>query len=319
MKSFTSQRVVKSYAVEVSAPRVLDCQADAFRSLMSRLTVVTVDEDKEVLRAVKNEDVQEWFFSETENVVQGGNRFWSKNGAESEDDPEKQDGAQSVEQAKAAEEATAIIAKARAEAAEIRRQAEEDGAAILAKARAEEESLRLQLEADVRSEVFPQAQQEGYEEGVRAGREEGANLRAEAYALLNLAQTALEAEYVKVDEEILHLSILIAERLARAALTIDPARLVAIVRNLSLLPQERQGWRLHLAAADADWIQRLEPGELPCPWVVDESLNRGDCVLECQEGIFDARVATQLERLEEALREELRRGTVAEAGSDSGE
>lgn len=290
MKSFTSARVVKSCAVEVAAPRVLDCQANAFQRLTAHLTVVKVDPDTNGPGAEPDYSGQ-----------------YGVPGDESQ--PEN-------EFLKAKARAEEIVALARAEADEIRRQAELEAEQLRAKARAEEESCRRQLEAAIRAEVLPQARQEGYEEGVRTGREEAAALRDEAHTLFKLAQTALAQEYAKTEEDLLHLAVQIAERLVRAVLKVEPGQLLAIVRTLSLIPQERQGWRLHLSAQDASWLATLGPDALPCPWIEDESLDRGDCWLECQEGIFDARIIPQLERLEEILREELKRGTVAEVGRD---
>jgi flagellar assembly protein FliH len=96
---------------------------------------------------------------------------------------------------------------------------------------------------------------------------------------------------------------------------VEPQRLVAIIQALTLLPQERLGWRLHVAPDDTRW---LEGDQSPCPWVIDESLNPGDCFLECQEGIFDARLEAQLGKLEHTLREELEHGSVEPIDADGG-
>lgn len=305
MKSFTSPRVVKSCAVEVAAPRVLDCQANAFQRLASHLTVVKIDMET--------------------NSPGAEPGYWDQYGVPGdESQPEDEFLSRYSEQERLAigeakARAEEIIAQAQAEAHEIRRQAELEAEKLRVQARAEEESYRRQLEAAIRAEVLPQARQEGYEEGVRTGREETAALRAEAHTLFKLAQTALAQEYAKAEEDLLHLAIQIAECLVRAELKVEPVQLLAIVKTLSLLPQERQGWRLHLSAQDAAWIETLGPDALPCPWIEDESLDRGDCWLECQEGIFDARIIPQLERLEEILQEELKRGAVAEVGRDHAE
>ena len=136
-----------------------------------------------------------------------------------------------------------------------------------------------------------------------------------ANQLFQLAQRAVQEEYAKVDEDLLHLAIKIAERIVRSSLAVEPQRLVGIIQALTLLPQEREGWRLHVAPEDARW---LEGNQSPCPWVIDESLNPGDCFLECQEGIFDARLEAQLDKLEHTLREELEHGGVEPIDPDGG-
>ena len=134
-----------------------------------------------------------------------------------------------------------------------------------------------------------------------------------------MAQRAVQEEFAKVDEELLHLSIKVAERLVRASLAVQPQKLLEIIRALTLLPQERLGWRLHVSPDDAAWLEKLsEVSQPPCPWVSDESLSSGDCFLECQEGIFDARLEAQLDKLEHTLREELENGGLESLDPDRG-
>jgi len=199
-----------------------------------------------------------------------------------------------------------IVAEAELRAQEIRTEAQSDL-----------EQLRQEAIQSAQAEVYPVAQAEGYqagfEAGYNAGEAEGKDFSQKANQLFQLAQRAVQEEYAKVDEELLHLAIKIAERLVRSTLTVEPQRLVGIIQALSLLPQEREGWRLHVAPDDARWLEGNQP---PCPWVIDESLSPGDCFLECQEGIFDARLEAQLDKLEHTLREELEHGGVESTHPD---
>jgi flagellar assembly protein FliH len=122
-----------------------------------------------------------------------------------------------------------------------------------------------------------------------------------------MAQKALYEEYCRVDDSLLSLAMRVAKRLTGLSLELEPRKLLDIARTLVLLPKEREGWCLHIAPEDGDWLKALSAeDQLPCPWVVDETLAQGDCFLECQEGIFDARVEAQLEKMEMILREEIR-------------
>ena len=268
MRLSISGRVVKSYDVEVSTPRMVECN-EGFQQLDAYLTVISVGEEG----------------SKSENLEHPGLVTTSL-------------------EIEAKEKAAVIIAEAEIYALEIRTQAQAD-----------QEQLRQEVIQAAQAEVYPVAQAEGYQAGFQAGEAEGKSLTQKANQLFQLAQRAVQEEYAKVDEDLLHLAIKIAERLVRSSLAVEPQRLVGIIQALTLLPQEREGWRLHVAPDDARWLEGNQP---PCPWVIDESLNPGDCFLECQEGIFDARLEAQLDKLEHTLREELEHGGVEAIHPDGG-
>ncbi|MDR3587759.1 MAG: FliH/SctL family protein [Desulfosporosinus sp.] len=204
----------------------------------------------------------------------------------------------------ATEKAALILVAAETSAQEIRGQAQADS-----------ERLRQEVIQTAQAEVYPVAEAKGYQAGLEAGEAEGNRLTLSANQLFQLAQRAVQEEYAKVDEALLTLAIKIAERLVRSSLAVDPQRLGAIIQALSLLPQDREGWRLHVASEDALWLKENPP---PCPWVVDESLSAGDCFLECSEGIFDARLESQLDKIEHILREELEHGGLEPIDSTGG-
>jgi len=269
MKLSINGRVVKSYDVAVSTPRLVECN-EGFQQLNAFLTVLSVGEDSQNL---ENPQIP----------------------------------------------ANPVVAEAQDKAAVILVEAEKRAQAILEEGKADFDRLRQEVVETARTEVYPAAQASGYEAGLQAGllagEVEGKRLAEKANQRFQLAQRAVQEEYAKVDEELLHLAIKIAERLVRASLALEPQRLVAIIQALTLLPQERLGWRLHVAPDDIRW---MEGDQSPCPWVIDESLKPGDCFLECQEGIFDARLEAQLDKLEHTLREELKHGTVESIDADGG-
>lgn len=259
MRLSINGRVVKSYDVAVSTPRIVECK-DCFLGLDAYLPVLTVENEVPPILDTL-----------------------------SEIEP-------SVFEIEAKEKAALILAEAEASAQKIRAQAQADL-----------ERLRQEVIQTVQAEVYPVVQANGYQAGLEKGEAEGKRLAHSANQLFQLAQRAVQEEYAKVDGTLLTLAIKIAERLVRSSLAVDPQRLGAIIQALSLIPQEREGWRLHVAPADVRW---LKENQSPCPWVADESLSPGDCFLECQEGIFDARLEVQLDKLEHVLREELEHGSM---------
>lgn len=274
MKLSINGRVVKSRDVEVSTPRMVECN-EGFQQLGSFLSVLKVGEESwDSVNSVSSVKLEQ---------------------------PDKL--------------ANSIEAEAKEKAAMILAEAENCAQMILKEARADFDRLRQEVVETAQAEVYPAAQAAGYQAGLQAGEAEGKRLAEKANQLFRLAQRAVQEEYAKVDEDLLHLAIKIGERIVRSSLAVEPQRLVTIIQALTLLPQERLGWRLHVAPDDTRW---LEGDQSPCPWVIDESLNPGDCFLECQEGIFDARLDAQLDKLEHTLREELEHGSVEPIDADGG-
>lgn len=285
MNLFTKQKVVKSYAIAVAGPCLVDCQFPEFQGLTDHLTVLTAEKDE-----VNDQfgDIQ--YPLQYPLTAQPGS-------------PD-------------AYEEVSILRQAEAEAAEIIRRAEIQAFEVLQNGENELENKRRELEAQVRSEIEPQAYAEGYQKGFNEGAATAGRIREKALGVLQLANKALEAEYEKVDEQLLRLAVRIAERVTRANLKVKPEMLLQIARSLTLLPQEKDGWLLHVAPGDVLWLKDIEMESLPCPWVEDDTLQTGDCFLESREGIHDARIEEQLSKLEQALLEELKHGELEPDGPE---
>lgn len=278
MNSYTKQKVVKRYAVEVAGPCLVEGQFEEFQMLTEHLTVVAPSQTLDlVAEADEKSPAGVWIHEEASNVL-----------------------------ARARAEAEGILLDARIEAERILQEAR-DGVV----------QERDGLERAIRAEIIPRAQQEGYRQGLAEGEKLVRERQQELDRVIQLAEAALRTEYDKADEMLLHLAVKIAERVVHSVLSVEPRLLLDIARSLVLLPQEREHSVLHVSREDGVWLNSLEPEVLPCPWVSDETLKTGECFLECEDGIFDARLETQLEKLEKALREELQHGELGAAGRES--
>ncbi len=215
-------------------------------------------------------------------------------------------------------QAKEILGRAEAKAKEIICQSETEAGEIIRQAKAGVEHLREELAKTIRGELEEQAFAEGCRKGLETAEAESREIREQAKSLLSMAQKALHEEYCRVDDSLLSMAMRIAKRITGISLELEPSRLLDIARTLVLLPKERKGWCLHIATEDGDWIKALSlEDKLPCPWVIDETLVQGDCFLECQEGIFDARLEAQLDKMEMILREELRNERLESTGPES--
>ena len=290
MKSYTKERVFKSKVVEVATPRLLQGSLAGFERLSVNLAVIST-----------NSEVAKLSLSNQAQVLTKHYSDWN---ADSET------GIVVAEKIKEAElQAAKILQEAEAKASEILRQSKVEAKEIIQGVKVEENQLREAWAQSVRLEIEPLAHDEGYQAGLHRAELEAQAIKEQAKALFSLAQRALYEEYAKVDDALLKLAMGIAKRIARISLGLKPQQLLDITRSLMLLPQDREGWRLHVSTEDAEWIAVLPKVDQPaCAWVKNENLSQGDCFLECQEGIFDARLEAQLERLEKVLREELKYG-----------
>jgi flagellar assembly protein FliH len=296
MKLSTKSRVVKWNTVEVCNPRLVENQTGGFQFLGEYISVVrdtTVDSGSETKERPSFE-VLPGKGLETSKELSKAVKNW-----EVEVDT-------ILNQAK--EQAQDILAQAQAEAQKLQEEARLEIADF-------REKLKGEVTQQAYHEGYTQGSAQGFAEGKEQGVKEAEEIKAQAKNLLLLAQRAVTEEFSKVDEALLHLALKISERIVRANLHHHPDYLLGRIRALTLLPQEREGWRLHVAPQDAEWLMNLPPDDLLEVSIVrDETLAPGDCFLECQEGIFDSRLETQLDHFEHLLGEELKHDGLEQAG-----
>lgn len=179
----------------------------------------------------------------------------------------------------------AVVVDARAEADRIVREATAAAGAIIAEARASVADLT--------------------EEAVREAREqEIARVTADLLAMRFGEERRAERD---VDRTI-EIAVLLAERLVGDAVAIDPARVAALAQGA--LRETRGARRVRIEACPDD-VAALQAmlaglGEGIVTLEAAEELSRGSLVVHTELGRIDARLAPQLARLAEALREALR-------------
>lgn len=294
MRLYTRARVVKSNSVEISAPCLVECQVEDFQFLGNHISVV---------RDRNEESTQEEHLCRLD-----GEEKWEPQATSVNEEKEQLAKAKLDKEIEQAEEMRLEAEKLRAQAEKVLQEAKEEAAKLLDKARAEAEEICQRLREEVSQQAYQEGHTQGFAQGLQEGRTQGEaeveSLKEEAQNILKLAQRAAQEEWSKVDETLLQLSLKVAERILRGYILEHPEQLIQRIRALSLLPEEREGWKLHVSTADFQWLSQTEGINIPI--LEDQTLTAGDCFLECSEGIFDARVEAQLERCEQLLREELR-------------
>lgn len=286
MKSFINSTVIKNTTVEIVSPKLVEFP----------------DSERYVHRqsVIKGTAVVEQF--EMSDYTQTRSLY---NSVSSQVEPNYQNVVSIVEQ----EDVSNLLLKAKEEAEHLITEAKKEANLILQTAQAERDSLKEAMTESIREEVISSAQAEGYEKGLHNAEKEADKIRKQAKNYLQLAQSALMDEFQRVDKELLGLSLKISERITHASLSVEPSRLLNTIRNLTLMPREKTNIKIHISNGDWEWFKILpEEDKPPYTIIVDESLGIGDSFLECEEGVFDGRIDSQLDKIEQFLLEELKNG-----------
>jgi flagellar assembly protein FliH len=162
-------------------------------------------------------------------------------------------------------------------------------------AAAEESARRALKEAETR----------GYEAGMARARAETSTRLAALEervkhldAALHLLARPLEQLDAEVEGELAQLALAIGKQLARRELRIEPAQVIAILReSLALLPAAARDVRIHLHPDDAAKVrEHLTAPTVERAWTIveDPTLSRGGCVIHSQSSRIDARLEARI-------------------------
>jgi flagellar assembly protein FliH len=189
--------------------------------------------------------------------------------------------------------------------------ARSEAAAIVAAAEAEAESIRERARA------------QGHAEGFAAGRDEFAAQAAPAVHALAESIVKAEADRDRIAADVeaaaVELALQIAEKALTTALTVDPSRVLDVVRGAlrCLVDRERVTIQVHPAdlplvrdAVDG-LVQQL--GGIEHIEVQEERrVQRGGAIVRSSAGEIDARIHTKLDNAREILENELAAGPGAD-------
>jgi type III secretion protein L len=165
-------------------------------------------------------------------------------------------------------------------------------------AQAQEQAKRILEEAErKRDSILDEARQEGYRQGLVEWNQ-------------ILVKTLRVAEDLKKswEDTLLRLSVRMAEKIIGEHLKFYPDTIIGIIRQA--LEGSRFGRQLTIRVSEAEagevrrQVQRLKESlgfSSDIEIVPSANLSPGDCVIESELGIVDARLETQLKCLEDAL------------------
>jgi flagellar assembly protein FliH len=174
---------------------------------------------------------------------------------------------------------------------------------------------RAARDAALRSAIEA-ARKEGYEAGERAGRNAALTHaqaeidqalmreRQQIAAALSGFRVSKDRFFAEVEQEVVKLSLAIAERVLHREAKIDPLLLTGVVRVALEKMVDRSGVVLRVAPEDVAAWERVfhstEASERPRV-AEDARLGQGECVLETRMGTVELGVRVQLEEIEKGF------------------
>ncbi|MDR2792239.1 MAG: flagellar assembly protein FliH [Treponema sp.] len=223
----------------------------------------------------------------------------------------KADAANIIKEAK--EVAFQEIKRKTEEAQVLKRQAEDEAERIIA----EVQEKAKQIEADART-AYENQKKEAKDTGFQAGREEGYNSgKAEVERLIQRTQTVLERAQnkrgeilVETEGQIVDLVLLLARKVIKV---ISESQKTVIISNVVQALRKVKGRGaiiIHVNMADVklttehikDFI-RMAEGAASIQVQEDSSVDAGGCIIETDFGEIDARISSQLAELESKILE----------------
>ena len=117
-------------------------------------------------------------------------------------------------------------------------------------------------------------------------------------SILQLLSRPLQDLDAQVESELTQLALAVGKQLARRELSIDPAQVIAIIReSLGQLPVAAREVRVHLHPEDAATVrEKLAAPTTERAWtlVEDPTLSRGGCLVRSETSQIDARLEARV-------------------------
>lgn len=191
--------------------------------------------------------------------------------------------------------------------------------------RAEAEAIRLKAIQEA-ERIREQARREGYQRGYEQGYSDGEQharqqaetalqqtldaLRAELQRALSAVHAQYEAYLQHAESQMLELTLEVVRKVVREELRLQPEHVQAIVRETLRRVQGFGRLRIRVNPLDVETVRQRRPALLQIvdgvegiEIVEDRRVDPGGCIIETEQGVYDARIRTQLGEIERALRE----------------
>lgn len=194
------------------------------------------------------------------------------------------------------------VLAAKQEAERMIQQAIKEGEEIIKQAHAEKDAF---IET-ARQEGITLGYQEGYEKGLK----EANILKEQAQSLLAEARKAYRGVMVQAEPNLLELSILIAEKIIKKQVALEPDTVKTLVTGLLKEVHAGETFFLYVNPKDTKLLEEARqelkeaaPVGVALHIVPDKSISPGGCRLETETAYYDATIEGQLVELKKLLQD----------------
>ena len=155
--------------------------------------------------------------------------------------------------------------------------------------------------------IKEQASKEGYENGLATAKESLNNLKTAIEGFF----TYKDSLYQEISNDILDISLKVAEKIIKKEVETDKAVLECIVKDaLKSLAKDENKIILKVNPTDVEYTKEILPellssGQMEAKIFVtgDKEVEEGSAIIETSNGIIDANISTQLEIIKEAFKQ----------------
>ena len=203
-------------------------------------------------------------------------------------------------------DASNLIQDARRQAEEIVEQAEKDAQLRLQQVDEEVEALRLKT----KEEGYAQGYEEGLTDGRQKAMEEAANLLELLQATVDEGVRLRASGLAALEEDVLKLSLLLADKIVRKTIEDDISWLEPIVKEALQSLGTVNEIAVYVSPMDYSLIKEREDNvrissRTKILFEQDPAITQGGCLIESETGIIDARLERRIGKLGKSLLEVL--------------
>ncbi len=207
-----------------------------------------------------------------------------------------------------------ILSRARDEADEIIAEAQEEAVLIIDKAKDKKEKIYNQVKEEGKEAGYQKGFKEGQKSGEEAIKEELKMNIVSLHNILAEAEAEIENELNRIPLKVIELSIDMAEKIVQSSLDIDPELMLPIVKDcLNQVGTRHNNIEIRVNPELIDLISGINKeykGKFNLEIMGDNSLEKGDCLIETEFGGKDATLDNKLKQLRKELIKEVTNGEV---------
>ena len=152
-----------------------------------------------------------------------------------------------------------------------------------------------------------EAEEEGYQEGLRRAAEETATLQRRLLELLDFFEHPLRQLNEEIEHQLTQVAVTLAQQLVRRELKVEPGEIIGLIRDsVQLLPGNARNVSILLHPDDAELVRNalaLDEHNDEHSWklVEDPMITRGGCEIQAPPSAINATLENRLSALAAAV------------------